>query len=297
MNVVFYLHDEKDPEALVRKLTEIGKHYHFISAAEVYDILHAKKRIRNACHITIDDGWRSTYDVIFPVLKKLGIPASIFVSPWMCERQRNFWYVNLPDRDGRFIRNELIHRGFFKPGIDRFPVDLLLKEIPIDDVYSILDEETATSQRGEIPCGIVTIAELREMDASGLVEVGAHTMSHPILSREKASRAETEMKDSIEKLSEILGHPVTSFAYPNGLYGCDFGEREMAVAQSCGIKLAYSVDPGALSATSHPLRIPRVGSLARLRLGLMGLRLPSLHNQKNIRKKIRAYKHENPACN
>lgn len=289
MNVVFYLHDEKDPEALIRKLTEIGKHYHFISAADVYDILYARRRIRNACHITIDDGWRSTYDVIFPVLKHLGIPASIFVSPWMCEQQRNFWYVNLSERDGQFIRNELIHRGFFKPGIDRFPVGLLLKEIPIDDVYSILDEETLVSQRKPIPCGIVNVAELREMDASGLIEIGAHTMSHPILSREKAPRAELEIKESIEQLSDILGHKIMSFAYPNGLYGCDFGEREMAVAKSCGIKLAYSVDPGALSSASDPLRIPRVGSLARLRLGYMGLFMPSLHNQKNIRKKIRAY--------
>lgn len=290
MNIVFYLHDEKDPKILIRKLTEIGRHYHFISAADVYDILYANKQIRNACHITIDDGWRSTYDVIFPVLKSLSIPASIFVSPWMCEQQRDFWYVNLSERDDRFIRNELIHKGFFKPGIDRFPVDLLLKEIPIDDVYSILDEETAASQRKPIPCGIVNVAELREMDASGLVEVGAHTISHPILLREKASRAETEIKDSIEKLVGILGHQVMSFAYPNGLYGCDFGEREMSIVQSCGIKLAYSVDPGALSAQSNPLRIPRVGSLARLRLGPIGLRLPSLHNQKNIRNKIRKYK-------
>lgn len=290
MNIVFYLHDEKEPKTLIRKLDEIGKHYHFISAADVYDILYVKRCMRNACHITIDDGWRSTYEVIFPVLKKLSIPASIFVSPWMCEQQRNFWYVSLSERDDQFIRNELIHRRFFKPGIDRFPVDLLLKEIPIDDVYSILDEETAASQRNPIHCGIVNVAELREMDASGLVEVGAHTMSHPILLREKSSRAETEIKDSIEKLSGILGHQVMSFAYPNGLYGCDFGEREMAVAKSCGIKLAYSVDPGALSSVSDPLRIPRVGSLARLKFGPVGLRLPSLHNQKNIRNKIRKYK-------
>lgn len=290
MNVVFYLHDEKDPEALIRKLTEIGKHYHFISAADVYDILYARKRIRNACHITIDDGWRSTYDVIFPVLKHLGIPASIFVSPKMCVEQKNFWYVNLAARNSQYIRKQLINRGFFKTGIDRFPVELLLKEIPIDDVYSILDEEASASQHREIPCGIVNVAELREMDASGLIEIGAHTMSHPILSREKAMRAESEIKDSIGQLSDILGHKIVSFAYPNGLYGCDFGEREMTVAKSCGIKLAYSVDPGALSSTSNPLRIPRVGSLARLRLGPVGLHLPSLHNQKNIRNTIRKYK-------
>lgn len=91
MNIAFYLHDENDSNIVEAKLVWLKKHFHFISAKELYKFYYENIPLSNTCHLTIDDGWISTYKIIFPLLKKYNIPASIFVSPRFCKEEKNFW--------------------------------------------------------------------------------------------------------------------------------------------------------------------------------------------------------------
>ena len=66
----------------------------------------------------------------------------------------------------------------------------------------------------------LTIAELSEIERGGIIELGGHTVSHPLLSEQSVVVQREEIKQSKLDLERLLNHPVTSFAYPFGAY-CD----------------------------------------------------------------------------
>lgn len=287
MNVVVYLHDEPSTDIFEKKILWFQKHYTLVSSKEVYEYYYHGKQLKNACHLTIDDGWLSTYQIVFPMLKKYNIPVSIFVSPYMCSNGKNFWYMESKGMDEMCLKDILISRNLFTPEVKTFPMDLIFKEMRIDDVYGVLEEYYLKQSGSPKVRNVVNIDELLEMDRSGLVEIGAHTQTHPILSNENDERAREEIRSSVEELSSILHHNVISFAYPNGIPGLDFGNREVELVKECGVKLAYSVWPGVMNREGNALRIPRTCSLSRLKLGYVGLKLPSMHDQVKPRRRIR----------
>lgn len=290
MNFIFYLHDEPSTETFERKLLWFKKRYNLVSNKEIEQCLLEGKTLHNACHLTVDDGWLSTYRVIFPVIKKYSIPITIFVSPEIAKTGRNFWYKDYPKYDEQILRSMLVEEGYFSSKLEKYPLDLILKEMNIASVYDLLAVYRKRFHCGIPERGFVNVEELREMSASGLVEIGAHTMSHPILTNETAETALSEIRKSVKQLSELLDKEICTFAYPNGLYDLDFTQRDMEYVRQCGIKTAFSVNPGMLSKATDPLNIPRVGSQKRLQLGRAGLYLPSLHNQAAPRKDIRSFR-------
>lgn len=148
----------------------------------------------------------------------------------------------------------------------------------------------------------MTVEQLKEVDHSGLVAVGAHTINHPVLTNENDDSCAYEIGESVTALAKLLEHPVRYFAYPNGRPGIDFGEREMNYLRSNNISMAFSTELDTLSVNSNLLSIPRMG-FARMGLSpfnpLIKLRLSMGKNwvdvksigkptEKEIREKIRA---------
>ena len=290
MNFAYYLHDETSQEEFEKTLLWFRRRYNLVSIHELKELVYEGKSLENACMLSVDDGWRSTYDVIFPVMKKYGVPFTVFVSPEVMEKGRNFWYFTLRYCDEAEVKDIVVRREWFSRDVKRYPAELILKEIPIDEVYDVLEECLSKHPEISVPRGFMNSDETLELHRSGLVEIGAHTMTHPILGLEDAERSRKEILDSVEKLSDLLGKQVTNFAYPNGMERVDYGEREMNFAKEAGIEMAFSVDPGLITASSNPLSIHRWGSMARLCFGRFGQYLPSRMNQAKIRSEIRKYK-------
>lgn len=130
MNVVFYLHDEPSAEAFERKLLWFRRRFRLVSYAELTAYLRGERELHGACHLTVDDGWLSTYRVIFPVLKKYGVPMTIFVSPRVCRSGENFWYADYGELPEALLRRELVARGLFDDELSAYPLDLIFKELP-----------------------------------------------------------------------------------------------------------------------------------------------------------------------
>jgi hypothetical protein len=80
--------------------------------------------------------------------------------------------------------------------------------------------------------------EAREMQATGM-EIGAHTHTHPFLSRLPFARQETELRESKKIIDENMGRPVSSLAYPNGSPK-DFTAETQQIARDAGYTTAYS---------------------------------------------------------
>lgn len=290
MIFAYYLHDEKSQEQFEKTLLWFRNRYKLISIRELREHIYKGEKLQNACMLSVDDGWRSTYEIIFPVMKKYNVPFTIFVSPRVMETGMNFWYYTMKFCNEEELKDIMIKRNYFSEDVRKYPCDLIFKEILIDEVYDVLNEYLSKHQEVEIPRGFMNTSEIVELHQSGLVEVGAHTMIHPILKLENDSISSSEIKKSVVELSSIINHEVKSFAYPNGIEGVDYCDREMEFAKQAGIDMAFSVNPGVINNKTNPLSIPRWGSISRLRFGRLGKYLPSRANQVEIRKEIRKYK-------
>ncbi|GBU09477.1 polysaccharide deacetylase Ecf1 [Gammaproteobacteria bacterium] len=98
----------------------------------------------------------------------------------------------------------------------------------------------------------LTPAQINEMQASGLVEFGAHTLTHCNITTLTDDQAELEIYASKIKVEELTQAACTSFAYP---YGC-FEDRHIAILKKLGFSSAFTVKKRILPLTD-PFRIPR----------------------------------------
>ena len=105
----------------------------------------------------------------------------------------------------------------------------------------------------------MTLEQVMQIDQEQLVSIGAHTLDHPFLARESDSKSQREIQSSIKQLETILGHPILSFAYPNGDPIEDFGRREIEILKCTTCKVAFSTDARDFSLSDSPYAIPRFG--------------------------------------
>jgi biofilm PGA synthesis lipoprotein PgaB len=103
-------------------------------------------------------------------------------------------------------------------------------------------------------------AQLREMAASGLVDVQSLTANHPPdLTKLSDSDVEHELKLSKFSLEHRLGKPVYALVYPYDVYD----ERVARLAAKCGYTLAFSEDYGSAGASESLLELHRYSILTR----------------------------------
>lgn len=291
MNFVYYLHDERSSEQFERFLLKIRSKYNIVSTDVLYNNLRDGRHIKNTCCLTVDDGWVSTYEVIFPLVKKYNVPITIFVSPKSCKTGYNFWFYLIRFCNLDKLRQSILDLGCFNESVLKYPVELILKELDLNTIYSLITKCIDGNKYESIPRGFINTEELLEMHSSGLVTVGAHTLNHPILANESDEVSCYEIQESISDLSNLINEPIRYFAFPNGLLNVDFGKREIATIKEAGIQMAFSVDSNVITKNVDLFSIPRICSEKRLGLGRIGAILPSLSNQKGKRKSIRKLKY------
>lgn len=95
-------------------------------------------------------------------------------------------------------------------------------------------------------------SQVREMQAGG-IDFGAHTCTHPNLTRLAARQIIRELSVSKQRLEETLGEPVITFAYPYGAH--DPRVRDLAAQY---FDVACTTDLGFVHADSHPLALARL---------------------------------------
>ncbi len=100
--------------------------------------------------------------------------------------------------------------------------------------------------------GYMTHTQLLEMAGAG-VSIGAHSRTHPDLRACGPGELEGEVRGSKEDLEDLLGTPVTSFAYPTGL----INDVVVAAVAAAGFTSAVTAGHGWWRPASEPLLIPR----------------------------------------
>ncbi|HEV3467918.1 MAG TPA: polysaccharide deacetylase family protein [Pyrinomonadaceae bacterium] len=229
---------------------------------------------RAAC-VTIDDGFSDAYEVAFPLLRRHGAPAALFVVTDFLDGRAWVWtdklrYVALR-AEGERLRAEAGGRAFDLPLGGRASrlaaagrVNSELKRLPAaarDEAISraAAANGVALPQSPPEEFGPVTWEQAREMDAAG-VEIGSHTLSHPILTRADDEQLRRELRGSRARLEAELGRRADLFCYPNG----SFDERVRRETERAGYACAVTTLPGLNRRRADPLALRRVPAEADL---------------------------------
>jgi peptidoglycan/xylan/chitin deacetylase (PgdA/CDA1 family) len=233
--------------------------YRFVPIESLRDFYLRSAYFTNTCHIAVDDGDRSFYDLIFPVLLKHQVPASLFISPKSCMTKTNFWFQEIDGYDQLELKRLSAQAlNVSLSDLTKFSVTSILKIMPINQIDGVIRRYQQKTNTRNKEFQNITVDELRVIDRSGLVSIGAHTMTHPILKNEDDSTCEHEITESIDSLSSLLAHEIRYFAYPNGIPAVDFTEREERYLRRVGIQLAFTTESKHLSSADNTMRIPRI---------------------------------------
>jgi peptidoglycan/xylan/chitin deacetylase (PgdA/CDA1 family) len=100
---------------------------------------------------------------------------------------------------------------------------------------------------------VLDLGQARDLVAGGH-EIGAHTLSHPRLTRVGGAEARHEIEGSKQELEDQLGVAVTSFAYPKG----DYDDRVRGIVAACGFRVAATIREGLVGPDPDWLALPRV---------------------------------------
>lgn len=226
---------------------------------------------RRAVLITFDDGHPSLHSAARPLLRERGLPGVAFVVAGLIGTAQPFWWEEVEHLVAR--GGSAGHMVWHSAG------DLVvrLKRAPDQQRLEVLKELRA-SARGTTPgTRQLTATELRELEGDGIA-VGNHSLTHPCLDTCSVEKAAREVFEAHRILSRALGHPPSSFAYPNGNWSPDVRD----LVEEAGYRVAFAFDhrsspiPPPDPLTISRVRVNSTTSLDRLALILSGLH-PALH--------------------
>ncbi len=270
MNRIINFHDVQDKIWMERVLLYLRKNYTIISSRNLEGYFNGEKFAGSFCHITIDDGERSFYEVIYPLLKKYNLPATLFISPKVIMEGSNYWFQEISSYHDEKLKIIIAdYLGVYHYILRHYNIMHILKNLrfeQINDVIDIYKRTYCVENRSNLN---LNLTQLNEIIQDGIVDVGAHTLNHPVLANEDAKTSENEILESLALLERMTGKEVRYFAYPNGIPDLDFGHREKATLTKFGCKLAFSTIHRIVTPNIDPLSIPRYyvssGSLNTIR--------------------------------
>ena len=259
MNTVINFHRVTDEKWFDAILGFLASRYELVSVDALYALCRGHVQGDNLCHITVDDGDKSFCEILLPALARRRVSASLFVSPKVCAEGSNYWFQEISGYEEEEVKEICASVLSVQSGrLAKYSVDAILKTMSIDAITEVIGAYQKRTGTPVKPGSNITVNNLRDIDTLGLVSVGAHTMSHPILQNEHKVRAEYEIGESVSELATLLKHEIRYFAYPNGIRGLDFGQREETALRKRGIRLAFTTESRHLSRRENTMRIPRI---------------------------------------
>jgi peptidoglycan/xylan/chitin deacetylase (PgdA/CDA1 family) len=244
--------------------------------------------------VTFDDGYADNLHNAKPLLERYDVPATVFLPSGFIGSENEFWWDELdrlllhPGRLPKHLRlqiNGKIHRWHLADAA-RYPRAEFRRHrqwraweeapTPRHSLYKSLWKmlhRAANDERRTVlielrrwagvdgKCRsshpLLTFEQASDLANGDLIEIGAHTVNHPSLSSLSLESQRNEIVDSKARLEDIVGSPVTSFAYPYGKRS-DYSAQTVALVREGGFTCACSNFPGRVTRSTDAFQLPRI---------------------------------------
>ena len=259
------LSGEPTAEQFAAQMATVAATCRVLPLGEAVSRLRAGSLPSRAVSITFDDGYANNRELAAPILKSLGIPATIFVATGFIGRGRMWNDTVIEAVRGAGARLDLgaLGLGAFElaDAASRLrALEAILPKLKYLDPAQRLERAEAIADIAGIPreaSPMMSERQLRELESFG-IEIGAHTVTHPILRSIDTEAARREIAASKDALESITGRRVSLFAYPNGRPGRDYDASHVGLVKSCGFDAAVSTAWGACGRAVDTFQIPRM---------------------------------------
>ena len=221
--------------------------------------------------ITFDDGAADNLHNAKPLLERYNIPATVFVATEYSKGEREFWWDELerlllvPPELPASLNLKLNGTSVTWNANDSREqlyqhLGESLRLLPSAKRFDILGELQQWSGHGTTPRSThraLTHDEIRQLADGGLVEIGAHTVTHPVLSAIPVAQQQQEIRESKIQLEQILNQPVESFAYPYGTRD-DYTRDSVEIVKQTNFRCACSNFTGVVQPRTSLYELPRL---------------------------------------
>jgi peptidoglycan/xylan/chitin deacetylase (PgdA/CDA1 family) len=250
-------------ERLDEQLATLTRDAEVVGPGDLAELRRAGRPGRRVL-LTFDDGYRDNHELAFPLLRRHEVRATFFVATGFLDRARAVWWDEIAWMVRHATRDALPEGLALGPEEDATIGTLVAryKQLQGEQTDRFLEDLAETTGAGR--CGADQAAELwmtwdmvRELLDGGM-DVGGHTVDHPILARLPVEQQAQEIAGCARRLQEELGRPMTWFAYPVGARDTFTADTKRLLREQ-GVQLAFSFYGGFASfAHWDPFDVPRL---------------------------------------
>lgn len=286
------------PEVFKQQMQYLAANFRVVSLSDVLRAFQTGTALpEDAVLVTFDDAYADFGTTAWPILKSLGLSATLFVPTAYpdCPNQL-FWWDRLYCAVTSTSRSELASSPFgalpLRTRENRLEAFARLREhlknSAHQEVVRVVDE--TCDQLGAVPPttnGVHSWDELRQLSSEG-VALAAHTRTHPLLTRISSDAAREEIVGSQRDLEHQIGHTVPVFCFPGGQHN----DTLVSILKQEGFKLAFTTVRGSNDVScADPWRLRRINItrstsalIFRLRLTGLGVQVDAWRHARRRRR-------------
>lgn len=237
----------------------------------------------NATSVTFDDGYADNFLTAEPLLRRIGIPGTVFLATAGLNSKKEPWWEAL---DAILLESDVLPEQFrwraltfsVEPLLDPARAQWTAREAPATQRESAFlqvsefAKHLSSIDRTELLEALAAWAgfergaradrrwatwnEIRDALRGGVLSLGGHTRSHSCLATRPADEQRQEISKGLDDIEQQTGTRPATFAYPFGTYH-DFTSRSRAIVRRSGLRSAFANMTGAITARTDPRQVPR----------------------------------------
>lgn len=254
-----------DAERFRWQMELVNDYFNVLPLSTAVKLLSTDQLPERSICITFDDGYADNAEVALPILQELNLPATFFIATGFLDGGR-MWNDTVIET----IRNvKMNFVDLTDMGLGRYDITTIAgKQACIDSIIlkikhlsqkerQELADKLAEKFPADLPQNLMLCSDqVRELHAAGM-EIGGHTVSHPILTTLNQDYAKEEITKGKVILEKIIGEDIKLFAYPNGKPETDYLSEHVELVRNSGFNAAVSTVAGISDKYTDPYALRR----------------------------------------
>jgi peptidoglycan/xylan/chitin deacetylase (PgdA/CDA1 family) len=256
---------EIDKETFSWQMGLIAKYFNVMAFGEAIERMNNDALPPRAMCITFDDGYADNYTNALPILLKNKLSAIFFIASGYLNGGR-MWNDSVIESLRTMQANKL---DLTEIGLDTYDINSPQKKASVaitiiqklkhleSNIRSQYSDYIVSLVNKKLPDNLMLSSQqLIKLHASGM-EIGGHTVTHPILATLKLDAVKREVCDNKITLEKMLNTKLRYFAYPNGKPEQDYSIDQIQIIKNCGYEAAVSTIPGVSTAQTDLWQLAR----------------------------------------